>query len=185
MNAAKILLGKHERTEGIVKVVEKAGSMFDRLLSVCVLVICFLLIGSMLIINLEIVTRYFLNRPVSWVVEMAEYSIFIIAFLGAAWLLKHGGHVRIDLLLERVNPRTHLILDIISSIIGAAVGLTLTWYGTLAAWDAKVMNRLTYTALELIQWPFLMVIPIGGFLLFIQFLRKIRGHLGSWSELPE
>ena len=43
---------------------------------------------------LEIIMRYFLNWPLVWVVELTEYGLLHVTFLGAAWLLRQGGTSR-------------------------------------------------------------------------------------------
>ena len=62
-----------------------------------------LLVGAVLIVSLEICMRYFFRRPQVWTVEVCEYILFILAFLGAPWLLKKGGHVSVDIVVERLE----------------------------------------------------------------------------------
>ena len=49
--------------------------------------------------------RYFLNRPLVWVLELTEYALLWVTFLGAAWLLRQGGHVQVDVIVDFMSRR--------------------------------------------------------------------------------
>ena len=52
-----------------------------------------LLVPAMaLIVTYEVVVRYAFGRPTIWVTEIASYMLVAVAFLGASWTLKCGGH---------------------------------------------------------------------------------------------
>ncbi len=163
-----------------MKLLKKVASVFDGITNFLALLAAVLLILIMLSVTYDVVMRYFLGRPQIWVVEIAEYALLYITFLGAAWLLKKDGHVRMDLLLSRLNPEAQAILNTITSIIGVAACLTLTWYSTQVTWTYFQEGRYMNTALFFPIAPILLVIPVGSFLLFIQFLRMNYGYLGSW-----
>ena len=52
----------------------------------------------MLSVCLEVFMRYALNSPLVWVVELAEYALLYICFLGASWALRNGVHIRLQIL---------------------------------------------------------------------------------------
>jgi len=131
----------------------------------------------MLAIFADVTLRFFFNRPITWVFEGTEYSLLYITFLGAAWLLKRGGHVRIDVLLISLKPRPRAILNIITSILLAIICLFLFWYSAETTWD------LHQRGVEYIQYhsipkaALLAAIPVGSFLLFIQAIKRTYGYL--------
>ena len=104
-----------------------------------------------------------------------------LTLLGATWLLKLEGHVKMDLLVNQLNPRTQALLNIITSILGAIICLVIAWYGTEVTWS-QFQKGITYpTVLEPPVFIILSVIPIGYFLLFIQFLRRTYSFLRKLS----
>lgn len=121
-----------------------------------------------------------LRVGVIWLFETTEYSLLWLTFLGAAWVLRGEGHVKMDLLLTRLSPRAEAILNIITSIIGAIICLTLTWFGVKVTWDNFQTGYFLHTVLAPPIYPILTIIPIGTFLLFIQFLRKTHIYLRQW-----
>ena len=163
-----------------MKLVTKAVAIFDRTLDVSVILASALLAFTLLSICAEVVLRYFFGSPLSWVVEISEMNLLYITFLAAAWVLRRKGHVKIDLLLNRLKPRTQALLGIIISIIGAIVFMFLIWYGAQVTWDNFLRGTYRSTVLEIPNAAVLFIIPLGSFLLFIQFLRDGYGYLSSW-----
>ena len=118
-----------------MRLITKAGSIFDRTINILTVAAIVILVFVMLSVCAEVILRYFLNRPLIWVVQVTENSLLYIAFLGAAWVLKREGHVKMDLVLNRLNPATQYLMNSITSIIGAIICLVITWYGVKVCWD--------------------------------------------------
>ena len=118
-----------------MKLLAKVSTIFDRTVSYLAFVAAVLIIFAMLSVGAEIVMRYFLNRPMIWVMEVTEITLLLITFLGTAWLLRREGHVKVDIVLSHLNPRAQALLGIISSIIGIIVCMVLVWNGTLVSYD--------------------------------------------------
>ena len=84
-----------------------------------------LLAFILLSVCLEVVMRYFFNRPLQWVVELTEYALLYITFLGTAWLLRSEGHINVDVFLTLFSRRAQSGFKIFSSIIGIIVSFWL------------------------------------------------------------
>jgi len=138
-----------------------------------------LLVYVMLSVTLDVIMRYFLNKPQFWVGELAEYTLLYITFTGTAWVLKRDSHVKVDVLYALLKPKHINILELVSSIIGIFVCAVLTYYGTVVTWDHFQRGVYNPTLMEFPKGPLLMIIPIGTFLLMIQFIRKAFTTLGA------
>jgi len=65
----------------------------------------------------DVLMRYIFHAGSVAVYEM-EWHLFAINFLIAAgWVLKHDGHVRVDLLYTRFSPRTQAWIDLAGSML--------------------------------------------------------------------
>ena len=82
----------------------------------------------MLVICGDVLMRYFFNRPMTWVLETAEYMLLWMTFLGAIWLLEKEGHVRMDLVLNRLKPENQALLNAITSILGVIACFAIAFY---------------------------------------------------------
>lgn len=157
-------------------------SFFDRVIGFFFFLSSVLLIFIIVAVIIEVVARYFFNRPQMWVIESCEYSLLYITFLGTAWLLKKKGHIVVDFVINRLNPKSRAVVDTINSFIGAVISLIITWYGVLVTWDLFQKGTRTVTALEPPLAPIVAVIPVGAFLLLIQFLGSTYNHVEEWRD---
>ena len=166
------------------KLATKAGIIFDSAIKSLTWVACALLSFAILAVSVDVVLRYFFNRPTVWVLEICEYILLYVVFLGAAWVLKEEGHVRVGLVVDRLSPKTQALVHTITSVVGALVCLTLIRYGVQVTWNHFVRGVPSIEMLHLPQFLILMIIPIGSFLLFVQFLRRSYGYLNTWRLSP-
>ncbi len=121
----------------------------------------------------SVILRYFWNKPVPWIVEVSSYLMLYITFLGTAWLQSQNGHVEVDLFLSNLRPKVRASLQAITSLGGVVVGFILTWKGALVTLDFYQRGVTMMGILSTPQCLLLAIIPIGGFLLFIEFLIRI------------
>jgi len=133
----------------------------------------------------DVIWRYFLNRPLKGVTELAGYSLLYITFLGAAWLLKKEGHVKMDIVLNQLMPKNQALINAITSILVAICCLCATWYGARSAWEYFLTGYYEVSQLSIPVFHLSAVVSFGFLLLFIQFLRRGYGYLESWRILRE
>jgi TRAP-type C4-dicarboxylate transport system permease small subunit len=159
-----------------MKGLKKFDNIFDRMVDVMFFVASGLSLVIFFSTCIELFMRYFFNRPQIWAVEVTEYTMLYITFLGAAWLLREEGHVKIDLLLSFLAPRSQAFLNSITSLLGAVVCSVIAFYGSWSTWLHYQKGLTTFSAMELLKWPFLIVIPFGSLLLLIQFVRSVFSY---------
>jgi len=117
--------------------------------------------------------RYGLNMSSNAWLEIQWYLFSLIFLLGAAHTLKHGGHVRIDVLYGRLPPRTQAWIDLVGHLgfllpVAVLIGW-LGWTGFHAAW---LIGETSPDAGGLLRWPIRLAIPLGFLLLALQGLAE-------------
>ena len=162
-----------------MKAVKRFSSIFDRIVDVMFYVGSGLGLVIFFSVCTELFMRYFFNRPQIWAVEVTEYAMLYITFLGAAWLLREEGHVRLDILFMFLKPRSQALLNSITSILGVIVCSVLVFFGIWSTWLHYQKGLTTFSAMELLKWPFLIVIPFGSLFLLIQFIRSAFSY---WAK---
>ena len=162
----------------------KAGTIFDHVIKSLTWLACALILLAILAVSVGVVMRYFFNCPIVWVLEICEYILLYIVFLGTAWVLREEGHVKVSFLVDRLSPKTQAMVNVITSILGIAGCLALSIYGTQVTWDYFQRGVPTLEFLKLPKFLVLMIIPIGSSLLTVQFLRRSYGYLRTWRSLP-
>ncbi len=167
-----------------MKLHEKAIGIFDYIIGFLALLAAVLLVFITLSVTTGVITRYLFRQPIIWVVEISQYSLLFITFLGAAWVLRRERHVKMDMLLDRLGQRSKALVSIITSGLAAIVCLIVVWYSVLSTWTYFKLDYFTPTILEVPQWIILAIIPVGTFMLFVQFIRRAYGYWKTWKVPP-
>jgi TRAP-type C4-dicarboxylate transport system permease small subunit len=128
----------------------------------------------MALVCVDVVLRYIFNNPLGWVVEVCEYLLLYVTFLGSAWLLRNRGHVRVDILLSYLPAKTTMRMNVATSLLGAVSCLFLVIFGIETTWDAFVRGIPEIKTLSIPKWTLFWIIPFGSLLLFIEFLLEAK-----------
>jgi TRAP-type C4-dicarboxylate transport system permease small subunit len=165
-----------------MKLTNRMGAIFDRINNIFVVLASLFLVFIVLSVTTEVILRYFFNAPTLWIVEVNENNLLFITFLATAWVLRKDGHVKIELLLTRLSPRTRNLLLLITSIVGLLICLVLTWYSGRLTYQDFVRGTYKPSLNMIPEASILFIIPVGTFLLSVQFLRRTWNYFKSWRE---
>jgi len=162
-----------------MKAQRKLLRTWDRLNQAIMVLAGILLWGQMVIVNIEIVSRY-LGRPTTWVAEISSILILWIPFMIGGWVLRKEAHVKMDLLIERLSPRSRALINFVTSLIGVIVMFIVTVAGFLTTlyW----IGNKTPTMLMLPRSPIIGIIFVGSLLFTIQFFIRALENLNQWRS---
>jgi TRAP-type C4-dicarboxylate transport system permease small subunit len=146
----------------------------ENILASAAMIVLSLMIFS---VCLEIIMRYFFSRPLIWVVELTEYGLLYVTFLGAAWLLRRGGHVQVDIVINFMGERWRRRCAVFSAAMGLMVSMVLTIFGAIATYDHLVRGLYKPTVLEFPTGVVLAAIPLGSLFLSARFLTLMLDHI--------
>ncbi len=145
---------------------EGVGNIVSWFTSLLVLIVC-----------LDVFTRYFL-RMSSVAVQELEWHFFAMIFLlASAWALKHNKHVRVDVLYMNFSPRKKALANLIGTL------LFLLPFTIIAIWSSQNFVANSFRIGEVSPDPgglparyiLKAMIPIGFTLIFLQgFAMAIR-----------
>ena len=131
-----------------------------------------LLIPLVIIVMLEVVLRYFFNRPTIWAWDVNIQLAGTLILLAGGYTLLYKRHVVIDVVVHRFSPRTRAIIDLITSpvfFIGYGV---LLWIAMDEARDSVQIRELFSSVWSPPMYYFKVVMAVGFFLLLIQGVAK-------------
>jgi len=160
-----------------MKVLDRFAAIFDRTNNLLAYLAGAILLFAVISVTTDVVLRYFFNKPLMWAVEINENNLLYITFLATAWVLTREGHVKVELVLNRLSPRAQNLMGLITSALGIIVCLVITWHGALVTWRDFQIGAYEPTILKIPNAYVLFIIPLGAFLLFIQFARRTHGFL--------
>jgi TRAP-type C4-dicarboxylate transport system permease small subunit len=109
-----------------------------------------------------------------------------MTFLGIAWLQRRKGHVVVDVVVTRMKPLPQSIFRMANIMLGIVVSLGLTVFGAKATWDSFQEGMRIWGVLFPPEWIVLIIIPMGSFLLLLEFLRDAyEAFTGRWKPYHE
>jgi len=127
------------------------------------------IIGLTFLISWEVFSRYVLNTPHPWVLDVQIMLYGILFMLAGAYTLAHGGHVRGDVLYGFFAPRTQATIDLVLYIVFFLPGIfALTYAGWIYANESLAIREQTFSPDPLPLYPFKFVIPVAAFFLLLQ-----------------
>ncbi len=139
-----------------------------------------------LIVIYEVVMRYLIKRPTTWVNDISEILLVYCTFLGAAWVLRVGGHIKVDIVVTLMRQRKQVFMGIIQDILSLFFCIVFTWITWESLWDSIVTQERTAGGLFSVPlWAVYVVIPLGALLLCLQLVRQIvDGFVFMWGKNP-
>jgi TRAP-type C4-dicarboxylate transport system permease small subunit len=78
----------------------------------------FLLAGMMLATGIDVIGRYFFNKPLLGTFEMVQMFMAILGGFAIWYAATTRAHINVDLFFERFSKRTQVVLSVVSSILG-------------------------------------------------------------------
>jgi TRAP-type C4-dicarboxylate transport system permease small subunit len=160
------------------------GKSLDRIEDIFAFLGGILLVVAVFSVVFQVIARYFFGLSIIWINEVNEYILLYVPFLGAAWLLRHNGHVTVDLLVRVLPPRIKKASNILVAALGIIISAVLVWYGTSVTMEAYARGTVSTTSTQLPLVYLLVVIPVGSLLLLFEFIRKAFNS-GTGAEPDE
>lgn len=125
----------------------------------------------------EIIMRYVLRLPTLWANEIMIFMCGLVYVLGAAWVLKEGKHVKIDILYERLSLRQRAVMDSVTFVFFAIYMGMMAWATGKYALKSVRIGETTGSAWDPAIYPIKSALFIGVILLLLQGLANFLRNL--------
>lgn len=136
--------------------------------------ISWLTLAMIAVLMLEIVARYFLNSPTIWAHEMSTMLYGGFCILAGAFTLRHGGHVRSEVIWGMLGVRARAACDVIIFSIGLLVmGVFFVMAVEFAAESWAVREYSNKSIWQPALYPIKTVIPLAVGLVWLQNLAEL------------
>jgi TRAP-type mannitol/chloroaromatic compound transport system permease small subunit len=107
-----------------------------------------------LMITWEVYSRYVLNSPHDWALNLQIMMYGTLFMMAGAYTLSKNGHVRGDVLYGFFRPRTQATIDLVLYIVFFLPGIVaLTYAGWSYANEALAIREKTFSATPLPLYP--------------------------------
>ena len=119
----------------------------------------------------DVIGRYLFNSPVVGGLELTEFSMAIVIFLGLVLLTAQEGHVTVDLLDSFIPDRIKTAQKVLINIVNAAVMVVISWQLWIKAKDvAEYGDRTEFLMIPLSPLIYFMSIMTGISCLILFFI---------------
>ena len=110
--------------------------------------------------------RNFANAPLPGYVDWIEQAMPLIAFMGVAFVMREGGHIRMDILVGRLRGRALYAVELIAALAVLALMALLVWGAWahfLRSFDfaAPLWSRDSSMDIALPLWPAKLLAPVA------------------------
>src|SRR5205085_1262706 len=125
---------------------------------------------------------YFIQIHIAWAQELCIYLFIWMAKFGAAYGVRTGIHVGVDVLVMRMDPRHARKVILFGLLCGALFTATIVNFGihfTRGVWDSGSRSN----DLEAPMWIVYLAIPLGSGLMCFRFL-QVAWHFWRHGALP-
>jgi len=132
-----------------------------------------LLIPMMLLTSAEVVGRAVWSQPIPGSMELSRYMLAVFILLGIAYTHQVRGHVRVTMIISRLPKTLAAALDVLTSLLSLFIIAVMTWQG----WVVGIEERTVSDMLRVPQFPFRLLVSVGGLLLFLELLLELGDNL--------
>lgn len=134
-----------------------------------------------LVMGGNVLLRYVFNTGTVWSQELEWHLMSPICLFGMSYALRHGEHVRVDVLFTSFSQRNKYLVEFISALISMAFSLIvveLSWAYVMQSWSIGEGTANPGG----IEYRYLLkaLIPIGFALLFLQSLAQAIQYFLAW-----
>ena len=147
--------------------------VFSLLNLYCAVLAAALLFMVAAIICFEVTLRWLGGQSQLWVIEVSEYTLLFITFLGAPYLLEKNMHVVMDLVYDKLPTAARQVVGLFNATIGLALCLVLTIVGVSVVIEQFELGVRQVTVMRPKSWWITAALPIGMGLMAVQFLDQI------------
>jgi TRAP-type C4-dicarboxylate transport system permease small subunit len=153
--------------------------LFDKLLNLMAALAGVILVFIVGAVCYTIGMRYFFKQTTIWIMQTTEYALLWIVFLATTWLLREGGHITTDIIYTHLSGKAKACLDAVMFVMGGFACIIMLYFGITYMYECITCNVTDVRAITVPKSTVFVIIPIGSFLLTVQFFRMAWNRIGA------
>jgi TRAP-type mannitol/chloroaromatic compound transport system permease small subunit len=125
--------------------------------------------------------RNFLNQPLPGYVDWIEQLMPLIAFMGVSYVQREGGHIRMDILISRLQGRALWSAELLTVSLMLVLMMLLVW-GSWAHFERSfdlampLWSRDSSMDIALPIWPAKLLVPVAFSVLCVRLSLQACGY---------
>lgn len=163
----------------VIRAIEGLNEIVGRIVAVVAIVFAAIII-------FDVVMRYAFSEPTRWAFDVSKQLFGFYFVLLGGYALRHGAHVRVDILTEQFGRMARKAVDLTGYVIFffpfAWVFLTRSWEFASRSWS---QGEVTYGAIQMPVYPLKMAMCVASGLLLLQGISQVLKILLDREETSE
>jgi TRAP-type transport system small permease protein len=119
----------------------------------------------MLLTTVDVIMRYFFNKPIKGGTELTEVLMLFVMLMGLGWCALEGGHIKVDIVVSRFSPRIQAISNSLNAILVMGICIVLAWQAVTESISSWKLEHVT-NVLRIPSYPFFWIIALSFSLFF-------------------
>ena len=124
----------------------------------------------------QIILRTVFRSPIFGYIDIVEATMIAFALLSISYVMREGGHVRMEILVARLTGRTLWIAETIGTLVAIGIVAVLIPYSYNHFWRSWTFGDSTID-IELPTWPAKLLVPVMLCILLVRLLVQLLGFL--------
>jgi TRAP-type C4-dicarboxylate transport system permease small subunit len=129
----------------------------------------------------NVLGRWLFSLPIDGYVDWVEQAMAFMAFLGIAYTMRLGGHIRMDIMVGHMHGRLLWTVELISACLMFLITLVLIYGSYLHFWRAYDIGDSSLD-INLPTWPAKFVVPLALTVLACRLLLQVWGYVRAIRE---
>ena len=157
---------------------QKLESAYGRLLEWLAFAGCALIFAMTLMICADVLLRNVRLLPgmvgLEWANEISEAMLYLVTLLVAPWLLRQGGHIRVDIVLRSVPKSVAWAFEWIVDVLALTSCALIAYCSARAALASYNAGSLSIKTLITPEWWLISALPVAFLALTLEMLFRMR-----------
>jgi len=150
----------------------------DRLVELIGVATSWLALVIVVLMATNVLMRYLFHYGTVWSQELEWHLLVPLILFGMSYALRHGEHVRVDILYAKFPDRAKDIVDLVSAILAIAISVLVIWFSLHYVQQSYVIDEGSPDPGGIPHRYFIKgLIPVGFALLLLQSIAVAIGKI--------
>ena len=137
--------------------------------------------GAMFVVlGMQVVSRYVFNQSFSWSEELALILFVWSIYFGAVAAVKRHQHLRLEILVDKLNPKARLVFDLIANFFFALFSCVVI-VGVMPIIQRLFRSGTATAVLSIPKWINYSVLPVMFALMFFRLIQDSIARIKNYK----
>lgn len=131
------------------------------------------------IIGLQIFTRTFFNRPLSWPEELSQFLLIALTFLGTGIAEREDAHIRVEFIFSKISKRKGILIRLVGRVF------TLFFLICMLLGEKSLIPRIIFVKSPAARVPYIwlhLIIIVGVICWTLYVFLTSKELIGAYRE---